>query len=201
MMKGQASERTVECRPDRDELVELWRLHRGWVRGVILAHQPRGADTDDLLQDVATKLVQHWPNLKDRDAIGPWLRTVAVNGARSAGRTFNRRDARTRSIDHEPNDAGLTRHSDPHIADDLVQDRSRRALECVHALPAHYRDPLLLALRGLSYREISVALQLPISTIETRLCRARAMVRDAMPAARSPGAPSENPLPRRKVNR
>ncbi|TVQ54645.1 MAG: sigma-70 family RNA polymerase sigma factor [Phycisphaerales bacterium] len=200
VMKHHAPERTVESRPDRDELVELWRLHRGWVRGVIIAHQPRGVDTDDLLQEVATKLVQHWQNLKDRDAIGPWLRTVAVNLARSAGRTYKRRDARTRSLDHEPNGTDFPQQSDLHTADDPVQDRGRRALESVHALPTHYRDPLLLALRGLSYREISVALELPISTIETRLCRARAMVRDAMtPHELHDPSPIATP-PLRRVN-
>lgn len=183
-MKQHEPEREAAGRSNRDQLVELWQLHRGWVRGVILAHQPKGpdtgADTDDLLQEVAMKLIRHWPTLERREAIGPWLRTVAINVARSAGRTFRRRDARTQSLDGAPHVVEKVMKTGGGSQGRNLRDRGRTALRSVHELPAGYRDPLLLALRGLSGREISVALELPISTIETRLCRARAMVREAV---------------------
>ena len=43
------------------------------------------------------------------------------------------------------------------------------------------REPLLLrCVRGLSYQQISTILELPVTTIETRLARARRMLREEM---------------------
>ena len=41
----------------------------------------------------------------------------------------------------------------------------------------HYREPLLLSLRGMSQKQISEAMDVPVTTIETRLIRARKMIR------------------------
>ena len=44
---------------------ELWRAHRRWVAAIILAHRPRSVEVDDLMQEVALKLVD--AGLLDRD--------------------------------------------------------------------------------------------------------------------------------------
>jgi RNA polymerase sigma-70 factor (ECF subfamily) len=52
-------------------------------------------------------------------------------------------------------------------------------------LPDGYREPLLLkAVEGLSYRQIGEIMDLPETTIETRVARGRRMLRDL--ASRSP---------------
>jgi len=154
----------------------LWREHRGWVAAVVRANMPRGADPDDLLQEVAVKLVQHIDSLDSPERIGPWLRTVATNIARTAGR----RHVRSRNIfqplaEYEPEAKGDERSD--------AAARGRHALRIAETLPSAYREPLLLSLRGLSYKQIALALDLPVSTIETRLSRARAMVREELKAA------------------
>ena len=41
-------------------------------------------------------------------------------------------------------------------------------------LPSDYREPLILrCVRGMTYQQISEILDLPVTTIETRLARAR----------------------------
>jgi RNA polymerase sigma-70 factor (ECF subfamily) len=53
--------------------------------------------------------------------------------------------------------------------------------EHVLGLPPEYREPLLLrCLRGMSYRQIGEVLDLPVTTIETRLARARRMIRSEL---------------------
>jgi len=48
----------------------------------------------------------------------------------------------------------------------------------VLTLPPEYREPLLLrCVRALTYQQISEILDLPVTTIETRLARARRMLR------------------------
>jgi len=49
----------------------------------------------------------------------------------------------------------------------------------VRTLPPEYREPLVLrCVRSLTYQQISEILNLPVTTIETRLARARRMLRE-----------------------
>lgn len=182
MSRSEARNATVEsglaeAGPVRAELAaEVWREHRGWVAAVVRAHMPYGADADDLLQEVAMKLVQHMDTLDSPERIGPWLRTVAINLSRSAGR----RHGRTSRI-FQP--LGETEPSRDDSYGRQAESRGGMAMEIAESLPPHYRDPLFLSLRGLSYKQIGLVMDLPMSTIETRLSRARAMVRDELRAA------------------
>jgi RNA polymerase sigma-70 factor (ECF subfamily) len=159
-----------------DSLQAVWHAHRRWVAAVILAHKPREAEVEDLLQDVAMQLVRNADLLRDPTAVKPWLRTVAANVARTAGR---RQSVRRRVFASTEADADST----PAPSEDTSggREEGRRALEAARALPEEYREPLLLrAVRGMSYRQIADVLGLPVTTIETRLVRARKMVREAM---------------------
>lgn len=169
-------------------LHELWATHRRWVAAILLAHMPGDADLDDLLQEVAVRLVRSAHELKDPGAVRPWLRAVAVNLARTAGRKKQVRrrlmpdyasQARAVSEEHE--------HSaDPRAGHEMLED-GRLAMRLARSLPEEYREPLLLrAVRGLSYRQIADILGVPITTIETRLTRARRMLRDEIEQARRP---------------
>lgn len=63
----------------------------------------------------------------------------------------------------------------------LNEDREegRRLLELAMELPEGYREPLLLkTLRDLSYRQIGELVGLPETTVETRIARARKMLRE-----------------------
>lgn len=167
-----------------EAVTRLWREHRRWVGAVLLAHAPRGSDLDDLLQEVAMALVRNIDTLQP-EAVAPWLRTVAINAARTAGRrtTVARRSLGSREPldDIEGGSAAALRFPGRSSgASDAAKARGREALEIIHGLPADYREPLLLSLRGLSHKQISLVLGLPTSTIETRLFRARAMVREEM---------------------
>ena len=52
-------------------------------------------------------------------------------------------------------------------------------VEAAQRLQPDYREPLLLrCVRGMSYRQIADILDLPVTTIETRLARARRMIRE-----------------------
>jgi RNA polymerase sigma factor (sigma-70 family) len=181
---GDPGDDRSEREPDRGvELAgRLWREHRGWVAGVIAAHMPRGAEVDDLLQEVAVRLVQNIDSLDSPQAIGPWLRTVAINLARSAGRRHVRTQRIFQPFSEQEPDAGAADRHNRSIQESETASRGRQALDAVHSLPPAYRDPLLLSLRGLSYKHIGLALDLPVSTIETRLSRARAMVREELRA-------------------
>src|SRR5689334_20717385 len=83
---GDQSLVAAAIRGDVDAVRHVWAQHRRWVAAVLLAHKPAGSEVDDLLQDVAMAYVRTISRLRDESALKPWLRTVAINAARAAGR-------------------------------------------------------------------------------------------------------------------
>ncbi|MCL4209705.1 MAG: sigma-70 family RNA polymerase sigma factor [Phycisphaeraceae bacterium] len=191
-MDGHATPAPAESprAPRMEALVRLWHAHRRWVAAVVYAHKPRDVEVDDLLQDVAMRLVRNMHLLHDPDAVRPWLRTVAINVARSAGR---RTRARSRVVTFVDGEKAQQIASDepqerrPH--DRTASERGRRALELASGLPPHYREPLLLSIRGLSQKQVADILGEPVTTIETRLIRARRMLRDELLAEEKASEP------------
>ena len=166
---------------NRADLGGLWCTHRRWVAAVLLAHKSRQAGLDDLLQDVALAFVKRVHEVRDGRSLRPWLRSVAINAAKSAAR---RGQVRARSA--EPLDACLPDPAAPGAEDRAeLRERLRRVLEAAGRLPVRYSEPLLLkALDGLSQREIAETLGLSEPAVETRLARARRMLRERLAASR-----------------
>lgn len=158
---------------DAEALRAVWRAHRGWVAAILLAHKPREAELEDLLQTVALTMVRRIGDVRDHGSFRPWLRTVATNVALAAGRRKSvERRARLQLAQQEgpAEQLGVRLHA--------AQD-GRSVLDLARGLPDGYREPLLLrCVKGMSYREISKVLELPESTIETRIARGRRMLRE-----------------------
>ena len=159
---------------DRFALDGLWRAHRRFVAAVLLAHLPRTSDLEDLLQDVAMKMVSQIHSLKTEFSFRPWIRTVARNVALSHGRKLRVRGSEASLAETEPVDPGF----DNRRRDEPVQEQLDQMLKIVSGLHVDYREPLLMrSVHGMSQRAIAEALDLPVTTIETRLARARRLLR------------------------
>jgi len=160
---------------DRARLEQFWQDNRRWVAAIILAHKPKWADLEDLLQEVAASLIAHGHELRDAGAARGWLRQVALNAARLEGRKGKLRQ-------HGSLDAQIEVTGEAPAAPERVPADTRegeRLLELAARLPDGYREPLILkAVHDLSYRQISQILGLPETTIETRIARARRQLRD-----------------------
>jgi len=167
---------------DAQALRNLWRENRRWVAAILLAHKPRWADLEDLLQEVALSLVRKVGEVRDPRAVRPWLRTVAMNAAHAAARS-----GRKRARDIGLGDSESSEHPRIALSRDQVlpdeqagsREEGRRLLDLAAQLPDGYREPLLLkAIHNLSYREIGEILGLPETTIETRIARGRKQLRE-----------------------
>lgn len=158
---------------DRQAMARLWRTHRQWIAAVVLMHKPREIDLEDLLQEVALTVVNKIHTLHEHDNIKAWLRTVAVNAARAAGRSVSIR----RRYEHN---GALNESDDAPSADEALvrSEYGRWLLQCLRELPENYREPLALrAMQGLSSRQIGEILDLSEAAVDTRIARVRTQLR------------------------
>lgn len=157
---------------DREAIAEVWRANRRWIAAVLAAHAPRDADVEDLLQEVAATLVAKAHHIRDAASLRGWLRVVAVNAARMAARS---RSVETRAVrGFAFGRAGAVAHAE-------AEREARETLALLSRLPAQYAEPLMLqATQGLSQRQIAELLDVPETTVETRLARGRRMLRQIL---------------------
>lgn len=164
-------------RPAADRLV---REHDSWLRSVIYGVTGRVDLVDDIAQQVWMQVWERLDSLKDPRRLRSWLCTVARNAAIDAGVARKRREARTGTLDQLPEPSGNGRAPSP-VSWALGQELQATLLQAVQALPAIYREPFALRhLEGWSYAEIGDVLDLPVETVETRLVRARRLLREML---------------------
>lgn len=180
---GEPDRARVEAaiRGEADAVRALWQESRRWVAGILLAHKPREADLEDLLQDVAMAYVRTIGGLRDGGVFRPWLRTISINTARLAGRETTRRRRLAGVFNGGAREAepAAVRSGEEPAGHAATTDQARRVMDLAQRLPEGYREPLLLkCLRGMSYKQIGELLGLPDTTIETRIARARRMLRE-----------------------
>lgn len=188
---------------DAQALSQLWNRNRRWIAAILIAHKPKWADVEDLLQEVALSMVRKLSEIRDPRAVRPWLRTVAINIAHAAARSGKRRAADERmgdsADDYAARASSATGDNGASVmqgADNVVQEQEqgRNLMELSARLPDGYREPLLLkAVQGLSYREIGEIMSLPETTIETRIARGRRMLRELASPKSGPSEPSTSP--------
>ena len=161
-----------------DALSQVWVGVRRWVAVILIAHKPREADLEDLLQLVALKLCRRVHEVRDPALFKPWLRTVTINIAREQGRKASRRRVgmlRLVGRGRETNNFG------GQIGNMQLSEDAKRVLDAALSLPEKYREPVLLRCQqSMSYKHIAEVLSLPETTVETRIARGRRMLRETI---------------------
>lgn len=159
---------TIDGPPTTDALLErlpqLQRLARGLVRDV--------ADADDLVQSAVEVALRRPPEL--RAAWRSWLARVVTNLARQHARTDGRRTSRERAVSTreaiDATDALVERH-----------DIRLRLMQAVRGLHEPYREAILLRFfEDLPPRAIAARLGAPVKTIDSRIARGLAKLRERL---------------------
>lgn len=162
-------------RPAADQLV---RQHEGWVRGVIYGTTGRLDLVDDVAQQVWTQVWQRLGSLNDPRRLRAWLYTVARNAAIDAAQDRRRRAAV--GLDFVADGLGDAQSRGP-VRRAVGDELHETLLRAVEALPALYREPFVLRhLEDWSYAQIGELLGLSVETVETRLVRARRLLRETL---------------------
>jgi len=154
---------------------ELLRRQDRWVRGVVMGVIADRDRTDDVVQQVWTSVWWRIKDLRDPRRWRGWLYRLARNAALDAGRSKSRnRESPVGQIERTGSSA-----SPETLA--VLGERDQAVRDAIARLPVLYREPFVLRhLENWSYRQIAELMEIPVDTVETRLVRARRLLREAL---------------------
>lgn len=168
---------------DRAALDSLIRRHDRWVRGVVYSTLGGPSQLDDVVQHVWTTVCQQIGTLADPARWRSWLFRLARNAAIDAGQKQSRLN---RAYAPLADDASVAGDDERPITEAIASEEHQQILQAIRGLPAIYREPFVLRhMEDWSYAQIGEALDLPVDTVETRLVRARRMLRETLQSVRT----------------
>ena len=164
------------CGGDKEALQRLLKANWGWLKGLVYSVLGGAQDLDDVMQEVCVRVIQSIRTLRDPERFRGWL---AVLARREAMTYHHRRPQKVISFDG----TALPDYAADDVDDPLVSVEKKelygRVLEAVQRLPEKYREVFILAHTGeLTYTQMAEVLDVPITTMQMRLVRARQMLRD-----------------------
>lgn len=138
-----------------------------------------GGDYDeakDMAQEAFIRIYRELPRFDRERRFFPWMYRVAHN---TCINLLHRRPKETAPLESVFDmAAGDNSESGSPSARYEQLEQTETIQQALQSLSENYRLPLVLKyLEGLSYQEIASQLDLPVSTIETRLFRGRALLR------------------------
>ena len=161
---------------DKEALQQLLKVNWGWLKGLVYSVLGGAQDLDDVMQEICLRVIQNIRALRDPERFRGWL---AVLARREALNYHRRRPQKVIPFDG----GNLPEYADTDVDDPLEDIEKKelcgRVLEAVQRLPDKYREVFILAHTGeLTYAQMAEVLDVPITTMQIRLVRARQMVRD-----------------------
>jgi RNA polymerase sigma-70 factor (ECF subfamily) len=174
--------------PALNRLMERW---QGPLRQFVYRFLQHDRDTEDVVQETFVRVYRHRSRYTPQSRFSTWLFTIAVNLCRNHADKQKRR--RTVSLDappggdssNDPADIRPTREpaspeADPAAAT-MNSERAEAVRMAIADLPADLREAVLLfEYQDLSHAQIATIAGVTPKAIETRLYRARAILRDRL---------------------
>ena len=165
-------------------LDELMRRHGGWVRSVVYGVLGDPDRVDDVCQQTWTAVWEQIRHLREPTRWKSWVYRLSRNAAIDAGREKTRAKRAVQQLaeaalaERVPFGPPNPARPDQELSDKERADAIRSA---IRGLPAIYREPFALRhLEGWSYAQIARTMELPVDTVETRLVRARRLLRETL---------------------
>lgn len=149
---------------DRAAFGLLHALFARMVHAVLMAKVP-AREAEDLTQDVFLTALRKLDQLKNAAAFGAWIAQIARNRAYDHHRRGRRFDALPDEVPDQPAPAA----------------EAREALEAIRALPAAYRETLLMRLvEGMTGSEIAARMGMTPGSVRVNLHRGMRKLREAL---------------------
>jgi RNA polymerase sigma factor (sigma-70 family) len=173
------NESTLVCaaqRSDKEALQRLLVRNWPWLKGLVYSIIGDADEVDDVLQDICVRVIAKIDSLREPERFRPWL---AVLAKRQALRHRQQKARRPGPLNDEVAELQSDEKAQQFFEKVEQKEQCRRILQAVRLLPEKYRQVFMLAYAGdLTYGNIAEILDIPITTVQIRLVRARRMVYD-----------------------
>ena len=164
---------------------ELVQRYQDPVFGMALRFVGSRGDAEDVAQEVFLRVYRGLDGFKGDAKFSTWLYRVTFNLCTDWLRRNRRADRRAAAIEEAAEVADGRVNLEERILETEQRDKVRRALD---RLDERYRSVVvLLYYQKMSYEQIAAVLQLRVKTVETRLYRARKMLRQSLESGEEGG--------------
>jgi RNA polymerase sigma-70 factor (ECF subfamily) len=164
---------------------ELVARYQDSVYGMALRFIGGRGEAEDVAQEVFLRAYRGLEGFKGNAKLSTWLYRITFNLCADWRRRNKRADRRAATIEAAAELADHRVSLEEGMLETEKRDQVRRALE---SLDERYRSVVvLLYYQKMSYEQIAAVLALPVKTVETRLYRARKMLRELLESGEEGG--------------
>ncbi len=152
----------------------LVKRYQNKVLNIVYSLLGQSGEAEDIAQEVFMKVYHGLRSFRKEAQFATWLYRICVNT------TYNYIKAHKRFL---PLEEAQTQDAFPKIAAHSLEAQETKELvnKAIAELPFHFRSVLVLKeIEGLSYKEIARTLSCRIGTVESRLFRARELLRKSL---------------------
>ncbi len=158
--------------PDPESLFAEWLVEYGGIpRKLSRAYAFEAIDVEELHQEMLVQLWRSLPQFRGQSRVSTWIYRVCLNTALTGQRERRRREARVVPAS-DPSVDPVCPEADPAEAHERTE-RLTSLMEAVRTLPPTERSLIVLALDGLSHREIGEITGQTENHVGVALLRAR----------------------------
>ncbi len=152
----------------REAFGRLYDRYASMVHGILLARTPH-SEVDDLVQDVFLTAFKKMNTLRDTNAFGGWLATIARNRANDFHRSYQPTEEIPEDLSHHNRASGET------------ATEATKVLEAIRSLSEAYSETLILRLvEGLTGPEIAERTGLTPASVRVNLHRGMKLLREKL---------------------
>ncbi len=147
--------------------------YKDGIFGLIYKYTNDYNETQDIAQEVFIKVYKQLNNFRFQSKLSTWIYRIATNSCIDWGRR-KKKDANIMPLD----EVTMTDSSIDLESSFVFEEQRKRVRSIVNKMPDKYK--LLVVMyhfHNLKYKDISEILAMPEKTVETRLYRARALIK------------------------
>lgn len=161
-------------RGDKEAMQLLLTHNWTWLKGLVYSIVSRADQIDDVLQDICVRVIKKIDTLREPERFRPWL---AVLARREALKFRQRRAKQPMQLQEEFAELAGDQKARQSYESMEQKELYGQIIGAIRLLPEKYRQVFMLQHSGdLTYGQIAEILDVPITTVQIRLVRARRMI-------------------------
>ena len=177
MTAHQANNEASVCagrKGDKEALRLLLMENWSWLKAIVYNILGKSDEIDDVLQNICLRVIANIRSLRDPRRFRPWLAVLARREALSARQRQNRKPCLSKLLQAQ---SDFDKSLEEPLEQMVQQEQYKEVLKAINSLPDKYREVMLLKYtEDMTYNDIAEILDIPLTTVQIRLVRARRMV-------------------------